>query len=82
MEEKLEEVFDRHWKGLMTWEDLTKDDKRRFTKEYTAEEFYDALKAAYNLGMEVAAEHLDENLPTREDYTEVDGADILNLQIE
>lgn len=82
MEEKLEEVFDKHWKGFMTWEDLTKDDKRRFTKEYTAEEFYDALKAAYNLGIEVAADNATATILGEYNYPLIDKESILNLQIE
>lgn len=84
-EEKLISVFDQYWKGLMEYRDYTVEDKRRIKKEYTAEEFYEALKAAYNAGIEIAAN----NTTTIKTYhhvlgeeIDVDKDSILKLQIE
>jgi len=86
MENKLKEVFDRHWKGFMSYDDYTKADMQRLHKEYTVNEFYEALKAAYNAGIEIAANEFERiNFPPpgmEDNYQECSKQDLLDLQIE
>lgn len=85
-EDKLKEIFDICWKGFLSFDEYSPTEKGQFKKEYSPEEFYNALKIAYNAGIEIAAGYVEQNSPIEEDstreYNVIDEDSILNLQIK
>lgn len=56
-EEQLKKILNFHWKGFMEYDELTDVDKHDHKKAYSIQELYNALKEAYNLGIEIAADY-------------------------
>lgn len=84
-EEKLKEVLNFHWKGFMEYDEMDEVDKYDRKKEYSIQELYNALKDAYNLGIELASEKtrlLWVREGDTEYWVEVDKESILKLKIK
>lgn len=88
-ETKLKELFDLHWKGIMSYDEYNHEEKTLFKKSYSAEEFYEVLKAAYNMGIKIAADMAEAELeliddPVVGEYQDatVNRDSILKLQVE
>ena len=88
MEQEFENLFDLHWKGFRSYNELTKEEQRIIKHEYSAEDFHEALKAAYNAGIQIAADNTIATVKVEywglgEDHTAIiDKESILKLQIK
>lgn len=86
MNEELEQLFDQHWKGFRSYDELTMEEKRTTKYEYSAEDFHDALKHAYNLGIQIVAEYVERESPIENEssyeFCAIDKTSVLNLKIK
>ena len=83
MEEDLKKLIPKYWGGFTDFNKLRPIERESIMRMHSIEEFYNAIKEAYNLGIQIAAKYIDASLPEEEDKTIVDGTELIeNLTIK